>query len=538
MRNLYPRHILLRQKNQGACGELTGAVDVLAVFVSAPGAPWTEEAIALRQQELRRALYDLQNDAGRYQVPLQLQLRFYTAAAERCHRLGDANQEAWVAQCVGSALQLTGTNPDVFHSAAWTAQHATLPGTENTGGYFTGKPLLLIQNFEALAFADPRTDQAAETAFLYAGQTAGMIRHELLHLFGAADLGTVPEMAQLTRAYFTDSVMLSAANTAPVDDVTAYLIGWLPNQSRAMRDYFSATAHLTEEDLLRPAPGGVTGFGDKGYEQSSFRGDLVDGMPHGCGRMTWQSGSVYTGEFEGGKCTGRGVLVWGEGSEQPGALYTGEFKDNVRTGYGTHVWPAKPGGEKETASLYTGEFKDGSCTGFGTCRHAGGNVFSGEMENCSPKGQGVRRWIDGSLDTGLFDGWKLQGVGTRTWGKDSAWAGNLYAGEFEADACAGLGTLRFTNGNLYTGEVAAAAPKGQGTRRWPDGTLDTGMFDGWKLQGEGMRVWGSKSAHAGHRYVGGFEDDLCHGWGVMHKPDGTTQVGWWEHGRYLGEKKP
>jgi hypothetical protein len=46
-----------------------------------------------------------------------------------------------------------------------------------------------------------------------------------------------------------------------------------------------------------------------------YNGKLVNGAPHGMGKLTWPNGDVYDGNFKFGKRNGQGKRINTDGSE-------------------------------------------------------------------------------------------------------------------------------------------------------------------------------------------------------------------------------
>ncbi len=70
-----------------------------------------------------------------------------------------------------------------------------------------------------------------------------------------------------------------------------------------------------------------------------YIGEVKDGIPHGKGKVTWQSGSFYKGEWKDGAFDGRGIFVLGFNTD-PNIkvpfieMYEGEYQGGMRHGKG------------------------------------------------------------------------------------------------------------------------------------------------------------------------------------------------------------
>ena len=83
------------------------------------------------------------------------------------------------------------------------------------------------------------------------------------------------------------------------------------------------------------------------------------------GTLINKDGSNYVGEFQGGKYSGQGTFIWGDG-RFAGDKYVGEWKKHKMHGQGTYTWA---NGDK-----YVGGFKDGKPHGQGTFTGSDGTV--------------------------------------------------------------------------------------------------------------------------------------------------------------------
>lgn len=69
-----------------------------------------------------------------------------------------------------------------------------------------------------------------------------------------------------------------------------------------------------------------------GQYEGQWQGD----MQHGTGHQTWSDGRVYDGQFDNGKFSGHGKMVW---HTQKGLLtYEGQYQNDLKHGSGKFVW--------------------------------------------------------------------------------------------------------------------------------------------------------------------------------------------------------
>jgi len=63
-----------------------------------------------------------------------------------------------------------------------------------------------------------------------------------------------------------------------------------------------------------------------------YEGDLIDGVPHGKGTLTFSYGDVYEGDFVDGKFHGKGTLTLPDGT-----VYSGDFVEGRHVDSGMYV---------------------------------------------------------------------------------------------------------------------------------------------------------------------------------------------------------
>ncbi len=96
-----------------------------------------------------------------------------------------------------------------------------------------------------------------------------------------------------------------------------------------------------------------------------YRGGAKEGyVPHGRGRMKYQNGSVYEGEWDSGKMHGNGTIRWDDGS-----VYTGEWRSGKRSGFGIYRW--------SDGKVYIGSWFENSMQGAGVMKYSDGSEVGG-----------------------------------------------------------------------------------------------------------------------------------------------------------------
>jgi len=260
-----------------------------------------------------------------------------------------------------------------------------------------------------------------------------------------------------------------------------------------------------------------------------YRGDLVNGLLQGQGRIDYPNGSWYAGQFDKGQWHGTGEwhgsngevyrgqfqqgLFHGQGSlDTPTSSYTGGFKLGRRDGEGTL---------KENGVTYRGEFKADRYSGLGRLELADGSQYQGPFANGKPNGDGQRFDAAGNQFTGHFVDGQLQGKGTF----NSA-EGDVYVGSFKNNQLNGRGRYENADGDVWIGQFKDGALTGKGELIGADGSHYLGRFNEWRFTGQGRL-----NLPDGSFYIGEFENDSYHGRGTLVLTDGTVQSGTWANGQ-------
>ncbi|MGM3386392.1 caspase family protein [Stutzerimonas stutzeri] len=260
-----------------------------------------------------------------------------------------------------------------------------------------------------------------------------------------------------------------------------------------------------------------------------YRGEIIDGLLQGEGRIDYPNGSFYEGRFVDGRWAGPGVWQGANGDR-----YEGEFKDGLFDGQGRFSYAAGgvyeglfqagslrgEGRYSEPGLSYEGQFKDDLYHGTGTLSTADGVVYQGVFSEGQPHGEGSRSDASGTL-RGVFVAGQASGEGEFVGS-----SGERYVGHFEKDLFHGPGGYEDGEGNRWEGSFEHGVLSGAGTYVGTDGTHYAGAFRTWQYHGEGRLT-----RPDGSRYEGGFKHGQYDGPGRLTEANGNVQSGLWQDGR-------
>ena len=260
-----------------------------------------------------------------------------------------------------------------------------------------------------------------------------------------------------------------------------------------------------------------------------YRGDVIDGLLQGEGRIDYPNGSYYLGSFTDGQWHGHGVWQGANGDRYEGAFKHGLFDGQGRFGYaegGVYEGHFERGSLNgagrytEPGLSYEGEFEDGLYHGIGKLQEADGVGYEGAFVKGQPEGKGTRSDASGAF-SGTFTDGRLSGEGQYR-GND----GEHYLGQFKDDQFHGQGRYEDAAGNVWQGEFKQGELSGQGSYAGIDGTRYKGGFKRWQYHGKG-----DLRHRDGARYQGRFQSGLYDGQGTLLLANGTKQSGTWRAGR-------
>ena len=260
-----------------------------------------------------------------------------------------------------------------------------------------------------------------------------------------------------------------------------------------------------------------------------YRGDLVNGLLQGKGRIDYPNGSWYAGEFDKGQWQGQGE--W-HGSN--GEVYRGQFNQGLFDGQGALTTNANSysggfkagrrdgeGTLKENGMSYRGEFKADQYAGLGRLELEDGSSYQGQFAHGKPNGEGQRGDGNGNQFTGHFVDGQLEGNGTF----NSA-DGDMYVGSFKNNQLHGKGRYENADGDVWLGQFKEGSLNGKGELIGTDGSHYIGHFNDWRFSGQGRL-----NLADGSFYTGQFDNDSYQGRGTLVLTDGTVLSGTWINGQ-------
>lgn len=318
-------HVLLRSRENGSCQTLTGDVLVTVIFVTDPESKWSEQDMEAVKTACENGSNNLMQTAKTYGADLNLQLNYANSTLDFILDREDASAEDILKEA---------NLPDL-------PEAVTISESLETAYSVKEAPLVFVLN--RLARSCAYNDRELEFALWYApasgdfSQDASTFQHEFLHLFGAVDFYYPENITELASEYMPDSIM---NNGEHIDEFTSYLVGWTNEFTEATSYFYQETLLTTAEEIATAhAENTFTGHKTIPFWGGTYTGELVNGLPEGQGKLTWDGGASYEGEWKGGIMHGYGTFTNSmegiDSSWNVEVSYTGEFRYGLRHGKGT-----------------------------------------------------------------------------------------------------------------------------------------------------------------------------------------------------------
>ena len=414
-------NVYLRGKDAGYCEIMTGKMMITVIFLDDPTCAWDDATRQTAMASIDKDGASLETEAAAYGAELDVQITYLSTKINLKFDQSD-KKRTWAY----SALKNLGLE-DAFYDQDQLESHYQVDSA----------PVVFVLNKAGRAYASVSTgNETFENVVLFSSELSAL-RHEMCHVFGAVDFYLPKETTEAAETYLSKSLMLLGAK-GEVDEFTALLIGWTDEMGPNAEAFLRATNHITEKYLQDAiAADQLTGYGTKEFDNGTYTGDMVSGVPHGQGTYTWNSGNTYTGQWKNGKQDGYGEMY----TARNGQLYKGEFVNGQRSGQGTCTY--------SNGDVYTGQWKSGNPSGYGEMTYANGDVYKGNFLAGTIRGQGTMVWADGSTYTGNWKSGKQDGQGEMT----------------------------YANGDRYVGEFVRGKRQGQGVCYYADGTVAEGTWE-------------------------------------------------------------
>ncbi|XP_073025697.1 phosphatidylinositol 4-phosphate 5-kinase 1-like [Primulina eburnea] len=168
-------------------------------------------------------------------------------------------------------------------------------------------------------------------------------------------------------------------------------------------------------------------------------------LPHEKGKYTWSDGTVYEGDWEAGKMTGKGNIIW-----LSQAKYEGEFSGGYFHGFGTYIG--------SDGSVYKGSWKMNIQHGIGRKQYPNSDVYDGCWREGVRDGSGTYAWNSGNRYIGNWKKGNMSGRGVMKW-----FNGDVFDGFWSNGLRHGTGLYRFSDGSYYFGTWTKGLKDGPGT---------------------------------------------------------------------------
>ena len=284
-----------------------------------------------------------------------------------------------------------------------------------------------------------------------------------------------------------------------------------------------------------------------------YVGEFKDLYPHGKGKLTFDNGATYEGDWDMGKRHGKGIyknITYTPPCScdkqcskcQPTKvtmIYEGQWVNDHQTGVGTIKVINYD--TQELSFMYKGSMNGNVKSGIGSGVHIGGLVIEGEYKDNLANGKckmlhTKRGWFyEGEVRNGkrhgtgtmyAADGSVIQGVyhqNVLTGHARIVHDGNVFEGMLVNDKAEGMGKHSYANGWVFEGEFKAGV-RSKGLLKLNDSDWYCGEFVGGKFHGQGT------FSNQEGVYVGTFENGQPHGQGTFTFVDGTVVNGEFNQG--------
>ena len=479
----YKNSYYLDFRGKGSSVYLKGKIAFVFIFINDENYKWEDSEIASGKYSIDKACNNLIKNSGYYKADLNIVKEYFEASVST--KVGTDNHYVWSREAANelgySTLAQMMSEIQTKHSADGTAVLFCYNKTGRSAAFVTS------------------SSWYQEYALIY--KDLSSIDHESLHLFGAKDFYYPDSAEQIAKECFGHSVMLNGGGD--VDSLNAFLVGWTEKLSDRALMFLEKTSSYTKEDMDNAKnEDAYTGYVENRKIDGiygEYTGYLVMGIPEGKGKMVYSSGSVYDGDWVGGRYDGYGEYTSSDD------YYIGYWKDGMRHGTGTRT--------DFYGSTYVGSWENGLEHGKGKKTYSNGDVTEGEWEKGRPTGVCTYTYADGGVYEGELLGKQRHGSGTMHYSN-----GEEYIGMWQYDKRNGEGIMKFANGDVFSGNWSFDAISGIGELKYANGDVYTGGCSNGKKHGKGVMQYAN-----GDKYDGEWYNDERHLDGTLTYADGRVE---------------
>lgn len=237
--------------------------------------------------------------------------------------------------------------------------------------------------------------------------------------------------------------------------------GAQPQAMAELAEQFSSTSPLLA-DYWRAEGGESRGNHYESYDNGCYYGETMSYQRDGYGSYAWDSGAVYSGEWQDGRRHGMGFSVFGD------ATHYGRYTDEPN-GYGALIItnPEHQIAGIEGACIYVGDFVGGTPQGVGTLYDRNGTLlYYGNFTKGHPSAT--------YPTTANYAHYR--------WAHESLPGGDTYEGESNGGIREGFGIYRWADGSVWFGEWEGGVRSGEGLYINANGAMMAGIWAGGELQ--------------------------------------------------------
>ena len=212
------------------------------------------------------------------------------------------------------------------------------------------------------------------------------------------------------------------------------------------------------------------------YSDGSYKGQLVDGVPHGLGRMTYSDGSYYDGNWVNGRKEGNGKYFDAETNIIQEGIYINGICSKVTDEY---VIGSRNNNSKSNATMiyddgsYKGPIAYGKPHGKGRLTYKDGSYYDGNWVNGKKEGNG--KYYDPKTNI-IQEGIYINGICSRVIDEYDAESRNNNSSS---------NTTTMYGGGSYEGQTVDGIPHGKGRMTYKEGSYYDGDWSNGIMHGKG-----------------------------------------------------